>query len=273
MIYYLKAMNTIEVLKGNIVLEHIAILQYLHHMFFVKDKKLRSAIEEIAKEEMLHMHIFASRAVNLGCHIKLESVENSIFFDPGYDLKEFIEANIKAEEEAIDIYTSQIEHVSDELSKRILEKVAEDEREHKSIFEDMLAEVDKHIGYGDKRASEEVINFINSFMKEKYEEILKYLELLFNTRNNFKKDIAFQNAIDSMKMMGHLGEEIGEKGLYVYIKYGLKNDANMPKSEITNYFSNIFTEMNNKKEKYSEFFLSELDREHGFTIGDLTSEV
>ncbi len=265
-------MVTLEVLKGNVVLEHIAILQYLHHMFFVKDEKLKDALEEIAKEEMFHMYMFASRAVSLGHKIKLSGVEEDIFFDPSKSLSELIKANVDAEREAIEIYTSQIDKVSDDFSKRLLEKISKDERKHKVIFEDLLSylserEEDKLISDKDQKA----IEFANGFLKEKYKDILKYLEILFNSTAPFEKDVALNNAVDSMKAMSTFANKMIEKDIFVWIKRGIKSMMSGDIKEMEE-LQNLFERMRKEEEYYGSFFIKKSKTRGEFTIGDLTSE-
>jgi len=262
-------MKTLNILKKNIFLEHVAILQYIIHMFLIKDERLRREIEEIAKEEMKHMHMFASRAVYIGGKVEIESVEEDI--KACDDITDLIKEDIKAEEEAIEIYSSQIELTGDDITKKMLELIVEDEKKHKSIFEYIAEELEKdRYEKMEENAIKETTAFLNSLLKDKYTEVINTVEKLLNTKNPSEKDFYLYKAIEKMKLMGKIGEAMAEKGIHVCFKH-TGGKADKPEADSIKDILSVLEEFGHK-ESFMKEYEKELKEDKGFTIGDLTSQ-
>ena len=265
----LATMRTIDILKNNVFLEHVAILQYLIHMFLIKDEKLRGEIEEIAKEEMKHMHMFASRAVYLGSQVDIKSVEDEV--KDCDDIVKLIKEDIKAEEEAVEIYSAQIDATDDDITKKMLELIIEDEKKHKRIFEYISEELEKNrqedVIDG---AVNETVAFLNYLLKERYIKIVEIVKDFINEKDTSRKDFNLYKAIENMKLMGKIGEAMVEKGIPVCFKY-IK--VNLETTNIRN-MDDIMSVLNKfaSKERFMEAYEKDIKKERGFTIGDLTSQ-
>ncbi len=262
-------MKTVDILKKNVFLEHVAILQYLIHMFLIKDEKLRGEIEEIAKEEMKHMHMFASRAVYLGSQVDIKSVEDDI--KDCDDIVNLIKEDIKAEEEAIEIYSAQIDLTKDDITKKMLELIIEDEKKHKKIFEYISEELEKDRQENITESPvKETVAFMNYLLRERYIKIVEIVKDFINDRDTSRKDFNLYKAIESMKLMGKIGETMAEKGIPVCFKY-IKEK--LGRTDISN-MDDIMAVLNKfaKKERFMEAYEKDMEKGKGFTIGDLTSQ-
>ena len=207
----MKRSELIGLLLHNVALEHSAIIQYIYHAFLIKDEKVRGEIEKIAREEMRHMKWFAQKVVQLGGEVDLERAEDAIDFSRE-SLRSMIEADISAEDLAIETYSKQIELVKEDSVKRLLERVIKDEMSHKEEFKGLLEEVTEEKAKENTETDEETVKVLNELLREEYAIILRYLKAFFHSKNCEYKDLMLDLAIESMVHMGDLGEKIGELG-------------------------------------------------------------
>ncbi len=207
----MKRSELIGLLLHNVALEHSAIIQYIYQAFLIKDEKVRSEIEKIAREEMRHMKWFAQKVVQLGGEVDLKRAEDAIDFSRE-SLKSMIEADISAEDLAIETYSKQIELVKEDSVKRLLERVIKDEMSHKEEFKGLLEEVTEEKAKENTETDEETVKVLNELLREEYAIILRYLKAFFHSKNCEYKDLMLDLAIESMVHMGDLGEKIGELG-------------------------------------------------------------
>ncbi len=207
----MKRSELIGLLLHNVALEHSAIIQYIYHAFLIKDERVRSEIEKIAREEMRHMKWFAQKVVQLGGEVDLKRIEDAIDFSRE-SLKSMIEADISAEDLAIETYSKQIELVKEDSVKRLLERVIKDEMSHKEEFKGLLEEVTEEKAKENTETDEETVRVLNELLREEYAIILRYLKAFFHSKNCEYKDLMLDLAIESMVHMGDLGEKIGELG-------------------------------------------------------------
>ena len=203
----------IALLLKDIALEHSAIIQYLYHIFLIKDAEITAEIEKIARQEMRHMKWFAQKVVQLGGEVELSRVEEEIKVG-GPDWASMLENDVNAEQVAIDTYTKQLEEVKDDSVRKLLERVIHDESAHKDEFSELLEEVkNREFSEEEVRAADEKsVELINKLLKEEYSIILDYLYNFFHSKNCEYKDIMLDLAIESMVHMGELGEKLGDLG-------------------------------------------------------------
>ncbi|MFN4319895.1 MAG: ferritin-like domain-containing protein, partial [Aquificaceae bacterium] len=204
--------ETINLLLYDVALEHSAIVQYLYHIFLISDGNITSEIEEIARQEMRHLKWFAQKVVQLGGQVVLDRIEDMIMIG-GPDWADMLLKDVKAEEEAIKIYTSQLEAVKDDSVKKLLERVIKDEEDHRIEFSELAQKVKEGLTcmpLQEQRADQKTLEVINKFLKEEYRTIINYLYQFFHSKNCDYKDIMLDLAIESMVHMGKLGEKIGE---------------------------------------------------------------
>jgi len=103
--------------------------------FAVKDK-----LEDIAIEEMKHAEAIAERLFYLG--EKPTTKPNPILV--GDNLKEMIENDKKAEEEAIELYKKIIQKAweeGDQTTNRLFRQILADEEDHHDTFVSLLEEI------------------------------------------------------------------------------------------------------------------------------------
>ncbi|MFN3598729.1 MAG: ferritin-like domain-containing protein [Aquificaceae bacterium] len=132
--------EAINLLLYDVALEHSAIVQYLYHIFLISDGNITSEIEEIARQEMRHLKWFAQKVVQLGGQVILDRIEDMIVIGgPGWT--DMLSKDVNAEEEAIRIYTSQLDMVKDDSVKRLLERVIKDEEDHRIEFSELVEKV------------------------------------------------------------------------------------------------------------------------------------
>ncbi len=206
--------ETINLLLYDVALEHSAIVQYLYHIFLISDGNITSEIEEIARQEMRHLKWFAQKVVQLGGQVVLDRIEDMIMIG-GPDWADMLLKDVKAEEEAIKIYTSQLEAVKDDSVKKLLERVIKDEEDHRIEFSELAQKVKEGLTcmpLQEQRADQKTLEVLNKFLKEEYRTIINYLYQFFHSKNCDYKDIMLDLAIESMVHMGKLGEKIGELG-------------------------------------------------------------
>ena len=206
--------ETIKLLLYDVALEHSAIVQYLYHIFLITDGNITSEIEEIARQEMRHLKWFAQKVVQLGGQVVLDRIEDMIMIG-GPDWADMLSKDVWAEEEAIRIYSQQLEMVKDDSVKRLLERVIKDEEDHKLEFSELMEKVKEGlvcVSMEEQSADQKTLEVLNKFLKEEYQTIINYLYQFFHTKDCNYKDIMLDLAIESMVHMGKLGEKIGEMG-------------------------------------------------------------
>ena len=206
--------ETIKMLLYDVALEHSAIVQYLYHIFLITDGNITSEIEEIARQEMRHLKWFAQKVVQLGGQVVLDRLEDMIMIG-GPDWADMLAKDIWAEEEAIRIYSEQLEIVKDDSVKRLLERVIKDEQEHKMEFSELMEKVKEGlicVPVEEQKHDPKTIEVLNKLLREEYQTIINYLYQFFHSKNCDYKDIMLDLAIESMVHMGKLGEKIGEVG-------------------------------------------------------------
>ncbi|RMH79440.1 MAG: ferritin-like domain-containing protein [Acidobacteria bacterium] len=204
----------INMLLYNVALEHSAIVQYLYHIFLITDGNITSEIEEIARQEMRHLKWFAQKVVQLGGQVVLDRLEDMIMVG-GPDWADMLSKDVWAEEEAIRIYSGQLELVKDDSVKKLLERVIKDEQDHKIEFTELMEKVKEELFYippEEQKPDPKTLEILNKFLKEEYQTIINYLYQFFHSKNCDYKDIMLDLAIESMVHMGKLGEKIGEMG-------------------------------------------------------------
>ncbi len=206
--------ETINLLLYDVALEHSAIVQYLYHIFLISDGNITSEIEEIARQEMRHLKWFAQKVVQLGGQVVLDRLEDMIVIG-GPDWVDMLSKDVWAEEEAIRIYSQQLEIVRDDSVKKLLERVIKDEQDHKIEFSELMEKVKEGLVFiplEEQKPDSKTFEVLNKFLKEEYHTIINYLYQFFHSKNCDYKDIMLDLAIESMVHMGKLGEKIGELG-------------------------------------------------------------
>lgn len=239
----------IQYFNYNITLEHSAIIQYLFHAYTIKDAETENELEEIAREEMKHLRMFAHKVVELGG--KPAIFDRAAVFLSAPTLEELMQLNIDAELMAIDEYKRQRDEIKDESAKRILTRAIEDETAHSIIFKKMKENIKELSQNGSSQVDEnmaKVVELLNSVIQKQYKKILEHLFQSFITRhkNPLLSDELEQKAIDHMKHFGWIAEEISEKGFKV--------DVTLPQAkpveDVKQIVKDNIDEENNSKQEF-----------------------
>ncbi len=233
----------------NISLEHGAIIQYLFHAYTIGEAETENELEEIAREEMRHLRMFAHKVVELGGEPAIS--ERASVFLHAPSLEDLMQLNIDAELMAIKEYTNQLNDISDEASKRILTRVIDDETAHSKIFLKIKENLKNLIKTSSSQAENErmeIANLLNDIIQKQYKKILEELYQSFMTRfkNPHLSDELEQKAIDSMKHFGWIAEELSEKGIEI--------DVNLPNVDKINDTNEIVKYNLNKENESSQAF-------------------
>ena len=209
--------KTIDYLNYNISLEHSAIIQYLFHAYTIGEESIENELEEIAREEMKHLRMFAHAVVDLG-GIPAIDKRASVFLEAP-NAVELLQFDIDAEKMAIDEYSRQLKDIPDKKVQRILERIINDESSHLHIYKGVQEKVkEKILKKGKDTVVDEnklkIVKLLNIYLQKQYEKILESLYQSFITKhkNPHLSDELEQRAIDKMKHFGWVAEEVAEAG-------------------------------------------------------------
>lgn len=241
----------IQYFNYNISLEHSAIIQYLFHAYTVGEAETENELEEIAREEMRHLRMFAHKVVELGGDPAIS--ERAAVFLHAPTLEDLMQLNIDAEMMAINEYSNQLKDISDESAKRILNRVINDETAHSKIFQKMKENLRSMIKDSSSQKEQEriqIAQLLNEILQKQYKKILEELYQSFITRfkNPHLSDELEQKAIDKMKHFGWIAEELSEKGYEI--------DVSLPSVEKVKEEKSIINYNQSEEQKSQEEFLS-----------------
>lgn len=130
----------LDILNKSIARELQVSIQYMwHHVMAVglESPAVRDIFRDIAIQEMKHAETFAERLDLLG---GVPTIQPSPILVGG-DLKKMIRDDVKAEEEAVDMYREAIRiaiEVNDPVSRLMYEEILDAEEEHLKTFNDLL---------------------------------------------------------------------------------------------------------------------------------------
>lgn len=130
----------LDILNKSIARELQVSIQYMwHHVMAVglESPAVRDIFRETAIEEMKHAETFAERLDLLG---GVPTTQPSPIVVGG-DLKKMIQDDIRAEQEAVDMYREAIRiaiEVNDPVTRLMYEEILESEEDHRKTFSDLL---------------------------------------------------------------------------------------------------------------------------------------
>lgn len=129
--------------------ELTAITQYTYQSWILHPSfpDAASVLHQIAIVEMQHMNMLGELITLLGCapsysfvHGRRNIFWNSSFVCYNQDTVQFLNRNVRAEQEAIDGYCRSIELIDDECITSILHRIIKDEEIHIEIFKKLLCQ-------------------------------------------------------------------------------------------------------------------------------------
>ena len=124
--------------------ELTAITQYSYESITLKnEEKISNILKQIAIEEMKHLEILGNIIVNLGEKPIYMNSKGNIWTTENVtynceNLKEIIDLNIKAEEEAMLGYKNILKYTNNMFLRRIYERIILDETTHLEVFRSIL---------------------------------------------------------------------------------------------------------------------------------------
>lgn len=142
---------TVSILK-NLAFSRIGeingILQYIYQSVVARnvDDEISSIFEEIGIVEMMHLDLLMNAIIDFGGNPRYEDA-NRMPYTTNYinysnKLKDMLNNNILAEQNAIENYKLAISKVKNESLKHLLERLIEDEELHLNIFKRILNNVE-----------------------------------------------------------------------------------------------------------------------------------
>lgn len=139
--------DIIKLLNDALATELVCVLRYKRHYFTAKGIASPKIAEEFlvhANEESAHADELAERIVQLGGEPDMNPSSllqrSHADYDESKDLKAMIRANLVAERVAIESYMQMIQLIGDKDSttRRILERILEQEQEHADELSDWM---------------------------------------------------------------------------------------------------------------------------------------
>ena len=137
----------IKLLNDALATEWVCMLRYYRHYYMAKGMladAVKAEFLEHAQQEQAHAGMLAERIVQLGGEPDLDpdtlTARAHAEYKEGKDLREMVKEDLVAERIAIDSYREMINYIgdSDITTKRLLEKILEQEEEHADEFADLL---------------------------------------------------------------------------------------------------------------------------------------
>ena len=131
----------LDILNKSIARELQVSIQYMwQHVMAVglESPAVKGIFRDTAIEEMKHAEVFAERLDLLG---GVPTTQPSPILVSG-DMKKMIQDDIRAEQEAVDLYREAIRiaaEVNDPVTRRMYEEILASEEEHQKAFSDLLA--------------------------------------------------------------------------------------------------------------------------------------
>jgi bacterioferritin len=190
--------------------EHAAIIQYLNHAYAMGEGEMACEIEAISREEMRHLDWLAETIVRLG---GTPSLKRGDMRSGGKAVSEWMENDVKQEEDAIAMYEKHIKVIDDPTIKRLLERILSDEKSHRGDFQHFVDKANK-AGAKDLRGSREdkVTKVLDWGIEHEYTVILQYLFHRYMTPNEDVQREMEDQAINEMQHLGWLSEELVDGG-------------------------------------------------------------
>ncbi len=211
----------LALLNHNIHLEHGAIVQYLQHAYAMGEGGIGTEVITIARAEMRHMKYFADLLVDLGGKPTLD--RGHIYFDANSAVA-MMANGVKAEEDALREYRTQLERIDFAPMQRLLERVLADEEYHHGQFqgfeEELLsqsaeaAEALSGVAFPSPGPVEdpEAMALIGASFTARYNQVLEYVQYYFESRDYHARDFLEETWTWAMRGMALFADELSEHG-------------------------------------------------------------
>jgi bacterioferritin len=139
--------TAIRLLNDAVATELVCVLRYRYHWIAavgINSEAVADEFEEHAKSEEQHLYWFAERINQLGGNPNLNpeglATRSATQYIEGQDLVSMIKENLIAERIVIEIYRDLIRYFGDKdpTTRRLIEKVLEEEEDHANDMHDLL---------------------------------------------------------------------------------------------------------------------------------------
>lgn len=274
-----------EAVKKDIADEHAAIIQYLYHAYATPDEGIRGKLESIARDEMRHFKWLNEWLVKNG---QKPTIERSSLVSTG-TLKSLIEADIKAETDAINQYIEHKAMTNDKELISLIDRIIADEKSHRAEFEKILEELEAKSsaeadssGYsGESPAlSAHEAALLQQALEHEYTSLLQYLYHYFTTSSGDEYE---DFSIDEMKHLGWFAEALAERGYQPLLEHKVGKIKTAPEDAAESDFSleieaiKKFSEAKEKiqDEEIKEIFELALEHEnyHAFSLKNMLEKL
>lgn len=190
-------------LQEDLALEHGAILQYLIHGFLLRDSALTDQVRKVAREEMWHFEWLAEAIRDRGGEPTLDRADIFLSLSMGDSMAE----DVVTEEGAISHYARTLEVIGDSDPElyRLIERIADDERHHRTTFGRLAGIVREG---GDPAYAAKPINgpedlaIVGPTIGLEYGSVLQYLFNKYGSGDCELGEQYFEFAIDDMRHLG-----------------------------------------------------------------------
>jgi bacterioferritin len=209
-----KTQEILDSLAVDLAKEHGAIVQYLLHAAQMRDTVLRWSVTSAAREEMWHMEWLVEAIRDRGGTPTLDRDER-IFTSEGLVLS--LQADVSAEEGALAHYEKTLETIgdTDDPLVRLIERIMDDERHHRTSFNLMADKVGAE-GESAFRAKPEAspINAGNvaPMVGLEYQGLLQYLWNKYGSSEKEAAETYFELAINEMRHLNWVASCLGGLG-------------------------------------------------------------
>lgn len=207
-------------LKNLIAGEHAAIIQYMMHRFYAGEGEIGCEIEEVARREMIHWKWLNERLAAIGGQPVLDRGEMNI---GGPDLVNMLQRDVELEVHCIKEYEDAILATQDPVLKRQFTHHLEDEKRHKETFEHLVQEAMEMEATGAPEGeptaeNRRMIEMLNQDVSHEYGAILQYLHQSHSTRDLEMSQTMLNAAMDEMKHMALMSDEVVELGGHPHLE-------------------------------------------------------
>lgn len=213
----------IDMLNRDLAEEHAAIIRYLAHGWMEgEDTPIGASLISRSREEMWHMHWLGMIIGSLGGNINFKPAPYP--YDPT-NRKTIFQSYVEYEKRLVPHYNNEADAVSDPHIKRVLRREAWESAYHAKKFERILNKLTLEQASGAPGGERELPGeFLDLLQKEvtgKYQEMLRHIGCAWNfQKNSLRAWNLMDQAMEKMKQLAHLAEDIGGNGLPVAFKPG-----------------------------------------------------
>lgn len=205
--------EALDSLNVDLAKEHAAVYQYEAHAAQLRDTAISRLVREMAREEMWHMEWLIEAISERGGEPAVG--REAVYLSEG--LVTSLEKDVEAEIGALEHYDATLALVrQDEELVRLLERVMDDERHHRSVFEQLAGEV----GAGAEQAfaarlriSPTEAQAAAPVIELEYEGLLQYLWNKYGCGDCEQAETYFELAINEMRHMGWIADDSAGVGV------------------------------------------------------------